>query len=109
MIIPLLWMFSSAFKPKSEIFSYPTTLIAENPTINNFFTLFKILPFARNLFNSLFVASGTTVLALFFCSLAGFAFAKYQFPGRKFLFLFLVATLIIPFHVTMVPSVCTLS
>jgi len=103
MIIPLLWMFSSAFKPKADIFSYPPTLIPENPTINNFFSLFRQLPFARNLFNSLFVASCFTVLALFFCSLAGFAFAKYQFPGRKFLFLFLVATLIIPFHVTLVP------
>ena len=103
MMLPLLWMFTSAFKSQSEIFTYPPTLIAENPTISNFFSLFERFPFDRNLFNSFFIAASSTTLALFFCSLAAFAFAKYQFPGREFLFLFLVATLIIPFHITLVP------
>ncbi|TKJ43402.1 hypothetical protein CEE34_11545, partial [Candidatus Aerophobetes bacterium Ae_b3a] len=103
MVVPLLWMFSSAFKPKAEIFSYPPTLVAENPTIGNFFTLFEQRPFDRNLFNSFFIAASSTILALFFCSLAAFGFAKYQFPAREFLFLFLIATLIIPFHTTMIP------
>ncbi|MBA7498353.1 L-arabinose transport system permease protein AraQ [subsurface metagenome] len=103
MMMPLLWMFSSAFKLQSEIFSYPPTLIPKNPTIYNFLHLFKLFPFDRNLFNSFFIASSSTVLSLFFCSLAAFGFAKYQFPGRKFLFLFLLGTMIIPFHTTMVP------
>lgn len=103
MVVPLLWMFSSAFKPKAEIFSYPPTLVAENPTIGNFFTLFEQRPFDRNLFNSFFIAASSTILALFFCSLAAFGFAKYQFPAREFLFLFLIGTLIIPFHTTMIP------
>lgn len=103
MVVPLLWMFSSAFKPKAEIFSYPPTLVAENPTIGNFFTLFEQRPFGINLWNSFFIAASSTVLALFFCSLAAFGFAKYQFPAREFLFLFLIATLIIPFHTTMIP------
>lgn len=103
MMLPLLWMFSSAFKPKSEIFSYPPTVIANNPTISSFFRLFEQLSFGRNLFNSFFIASSYTILALFFCSLAAFGFAKYRFPGREPLFLFLIGTLIIPFHLTMVP------
>ena len=103
MVVPLLWMFSSAFKPKAEIFSYPPTLVAENPTIGNFFTLFEQRPFGTNLWNSFFIAASSTILALFFCSLAAFGFAKYQFPAREFLFLFLIATLIIPFHTTMIP------
>jgi ABC-type glycerol-3-phosphate transport system permease component len=103
MVVPLLWMFSSAFKPKAEIFSYPPTLVAENPTIGNFFTLFEQRPFGINLFNSFFIGASSTILALFFCSLAAFGFAKYQFPAREFLFLFLIATLIIPFHTTMIP------
>lgn len=103
MVAPLLWMFSSAFKPKAEIFSYPPTLVAENPTIGNFFTLFEQRPFDRNLFNSFFIAASSTILALFFCSLAAFGFAKYQFPAREFLFLLLIGTLIIPFHTTMIP------
>jgi len=103
MVVPLLWMFSSAFKPKAEIFTYPPTLVAENPTIGNFFTLFEQRPFGVNLWNSFFIAASSTILALFFCSLAAFGFAKYQFPAREFLFLFLIATLIIPFHTTMIP------
>ncbi len=103
MVVPLLWMFSSAFKPKAEIFTYPPTLVAENPNIHNFFTLFEQRPFGTNLWNSFFIAASSTILALFFCSLAAFGFAKYQFPAREFLFLFLIGTLIIPFHTTMVP------
>jgi len=103
MMAPLLWMFSSAFKFKAEIFTYPPTLVAENPTIGNFFTLFEQFPFDRNLWNSFFIAASYTILALFFCSLAAFGFAKYQFPAREFLFLFLIGTLIIPFHITMIP------
>ena len=103
MVLPLLWMFSSAFKPKAEIFSYPPTLVAENPTIGNFFTLFEQRPFGTNLWNSFFIAASSTILALFFCSLAAFGFAKYQFPGRDYLFLLLLGTLIVPFHVTMIP------
>jgi len=103
MMMPLLWMFSSAFKSQSEIFSYPPTFIPKSFTINNFIRLFELFPFGRNLFNSLFVASSKTVLSLFFCSLAAFGFAKYKFPGREFLFVFLLGTMIIPFHVTMIP------
>lgn len=103
MVVPLLWMFSSAFKPKAEIFTYPPTLVAGNPTIGNFFTLFEQRPFSTNLWNSFFIAASSTILALFFCSLAAFGFAKYQFPAREFLFLFLIGTLIIPFHTTMIP------
>lgn len=103
MVLPLLWMFSSAFKPKAEIFTYPPTLVAGNPTIGNFFTLFEQRPFSTNLWNSFFIAASSTILALFFCSLAAFGFAKYQFPAREFLFLFLIGTLIIPFHTTMIP------
>lgn len=103
MVLPLLWMLSSAFKPKAEIFTYPPTLVAGNPTIGNFFTLFEQRPFGLNLWNSFFIAASSTILALFFCSLAAFGFAKYQFPAREFLFLFLIGTLIIPFHTTMIP------
>ena len=103
MVMPLVWMFSSAFKFRAEIFSYPPTLFAKNPTLSSFFSLFDQYPFDRNLFNSFFISASYTALALFFCSLAAFGFAKYQFPAREFLFLFLIGTLIIPFHTTMIP------
>lgn len=103
MILPLLWMFASAFKPMSEIFSYPVTLIPKHPTLKNFIDLFTQHPFGRNLLNSTIISSSYTVLSLFFCSLAGFAFAKYEFKWKKSLFLFLLGTMLIPFQVTMIP------
>jgi len=103
MVFPLLWMFSAAFKVKSEIFHFPPTLIPKNPTVSNFFSLFKRFPFGRNLLNSAFIASSATALSLFFCSLAAFGFAKYRFPGRDFLFLFLLGTMLIPYYVTLIP------
>jgi len=103
MVFPLLWMFSASFKVKSEIFHFPPTLIPKNPTVSNFFSLFNRFPFARNLLNSAFVASSAAALSLFFCSLAAFSFAKYRFRGRDFLFLFLLGTMLIPYHVTLIP------
>ena len=103
MVFPLLWMFSAAFKVKSEIFHFPPTLIPKNPTFSNFLSLFERFPFGRNLLNSAFVASSAAALSLFFCSLAAFSFAKYRFRGRDFLFLFLLGTMLIPYHVTLIP------
>jgi len=103
MVFPLLWMFSAAFKFKSEIFHFPPTLIPKNPTVSNFLSLFERFPFGRNLLNSAFVASSAAALSLFFCSLAAFSFAKYRFSGRDFLFLFLLGTMLIPYHVTLIP------
>ena len=63
----------------------------------------EIIPFANNFKNSLLSTLGGTITTLFFCSLAGFAFAKYQFPGRNGLFYFVIATMLIPPEVGSVP------
>lgn len=102
-IFPILWMCLISLKSTTESISGLNSLIVENPTFDNFKRLFKTIPFSHNLFNSLFTASMGTITTLFFCSLAGFAFAKYQFPGRNALFAFVIATMLIPPEVGAVP------
>ena len=103
MIFPMLWMVVSAFKPMEEIFSHPVTLIPKAPTFDNFNGLFESMPFARNMFNSAYVAVVSTAVSLFFCALGGFGFAKYKFRFQNALFLFLLGSMMIPQEVLMIP------
>src|SRR5207302_11436881 len=102
MLMPFLWMLSSSLKPQSEIFRLPPAVIPPHPSLDNFRRLFEQTPFALNLFNTAYIATAFTLLALFLCSLGGFAFSKYRFPGREVLFLVVLGSLVIPFVVTMV-------
>ena len=77
--------------------------MVQSPTFSNFIRLTELIPIAQNTFNSTFTTLMGTVTSLFFCSLAGFAFAKYKFPGRNFLFYFLLATMLVPAEVGAVP------
>lgn len=104
MILPFLWMLSSSFKPLREIFTHPPVLIGHIMTLNNYKNIFNQYPFGINLWNSFYIATVYTFFAIFFCSIGGYAFAKFQFKGRGFLFAFLMGTMVIPFEVTMVPQ-----
>lgn len=103
MILPFLWMLSTSFKMPEEVFGYPPRLIPQNPTLLNYTYLFTEKNLIRIVWNTFVVAGGATVLRLFFCSLGGYAFAKFKFPGRAGLFAFLLATMIVPGAVTLVP------
>ncbi len=103
MVAPLIWMILSAFKTQAEITRIPPTWIPENFTWANFQRIFTVMPFGRFYLNSVFVAVVVTLSTLFFCSLGGYVFAKYQFPGRDFIFLALLSTMMIPFVVRMIP------
>jgi multiple sugar transport system permease protein len=74
-----------------------------DPTFENYRRLFETIPVLQNAFNSIFTTIMGTVTSLFFCSLAGFAFAKYKFPGRDFLFYFVIATMLVPPETGAVP------
>ncbi len=69
----------------------------------NYRNLWKTVPYNRYFINSVFIATASTLLTLFFCSLGGYAFAKYQFWGQKVLFGILLASMMVPFHVLLVP------
>lgn len=103
MVLPLFWCVSSSFKVSGEIFDYPPTLFPKQPTLDNYRELFSKFPYERWYLNSVLVTALLTVLSVFFCSLAGFAFAKYRFALQKPLFALVLAALIVPFQVILIP------
>jgi arabinosaccharide transport system permease protein len=103
--VPFLYMITGSFKTNGEIFNYPVTLFVQEPTINNYERLLsgKEVPYLRQMLNSVIVAVGQTLLTLFIASLVGWGFAKYEFRGKMLLTVLLLATVAIPFQVTLVP------
>jgi arabinosaccharide transport system permease protein len=103
--IPFLYMITGSFKTNGEIFNYPVTLFVQEPTLNNYERLLngKEVPYLRQMLNSVIISVGQTLLTLFIASLVGWGFAKYEFRGKMLLTLLLLATVAIPFQVTLVP------
>ena len=103
MVMPFLWMLSTALKSPAEIVAYPPNLIPEAPTLDNFVTVFTTAPFGRWLLNSFGLALVSTLAILLTSAIAGYVLAKFTFPGRAALFAVILATAIVPFEVYMVP------
>ncbi len=103
-IFPLVWMVGTSIKPVSEGIGGFRSMLPRSPTSENYLRVARLLPLGRNTLNSFVVATSGTVITVFLCSLAGFAFAKYEFPGRDGLFLFLIATMLVPPEVGIVPT-----
>lgn len=104
-MIPFLWALSSSFKTLEEIVSGTMSFIPKKFTLDNYKQIFVEQElFPRWLLNSVVVAGTVTVLNLLFNSMAGYALARLQFPGRKPLFLIILAVLMIPAQVTMIPN-----
>jgi multiple sugar transport system permease protein len=104
-LIPFLWALSSSFKNLEEIVSGTINFIPKDFTLDNYKQIFieqKMFP--RWLFNSLFIAVSVTMLNLLFNSMAGYALARLSFPGKKTLFIIILAVLMIPAQVTMIPN-----
>jgi multiple sugar transport system permease protein len=102
-LFPLLWMVSASFMPSGAANTMPPPLLPKHPTLEHYAALFTRLDFPRNFLNSLLISSVTTVLSLFINALAGYAFAKLRFGGRDRLFSLLVAGLVVPAQVGMLP------
>ena len=87
MALPFVWMAMTSLKTKPEIYRFPPTLFPDNfLNFENYVQVFLRQPFERFIVNSLIIAFATTFASLFFSSLAGFAFAKYKFPGKEIIF-----------------------
>ena len=103
-LFPFFFMFMGSFKSNGEIFSMNVlTLPKDGFKLTYYKGLFGESQFGRSLLNSGIVSVIFIILILFFSSLAGFAFAKYKFPGRNVLFVFLLATIMLPPQVTYIP------
>ncbi|MFO7882066.1 MAG: carbohydrate ABC transporter permease [Kosmotogaceae bacterium] len=101
---PFFWMVSSSLKPNSELFAWPPTLVPDNPTIQHYNDALSTLGFSRYFLNSVIVSGLSVVINLFFCSLAGYAFARLSFPYKTVIFLLLLSTMMIPIQVTLIPT-----
>lgn len=102
-LMPTWWMITSSLKPVGEIFAYPPTLWPEAPTLQAYADAFALQPFARQYFNSLYIAAFVTVGTILISSLAGYAFARIRFPGNNIIFMVVLVGLLIPAEVTIVP------
>jgi multiple sugar transport system permease protein len=102
-LLPLLWMVSASFMPAGEASAVPPRLLPSAPTLEHYRALFTRLSLARHVLNSALVATAVTLIALVLNSMAGYAFAKLHFAGRERLFRLLLAALVIPAQVTMLP------
>ena len=102
-LVPLLWMVSASLMPAGEASAGGLRLLPSAPTLANYRALFERLQLARNLANSAFLASAVTASSLVVNALAGYAFAKLRFPGRDRIFRGLLAAMVIPGQVAMLP------
>ncbi|MFO7691811.1 MAG: hypothetical protein R6V57_01880, partial [Vicinamibacterales bacterium] len=95
-LFPFYWMFVLATHLQTDIFSAPPPLWFGEALQRNYDALLARLPFLRNIWNSFYIAGLATIFTMFFASLAGFAFAMYQFRFKNVLFGMVVASLMIP-------------
>jgi len=103
-LFPFFWMVSTSLKTLAEAVEFPPAIFSSDPQPGNYLTAWRAAPFGRYFLNTAFVAVSTSALSLAFSSLAAFAFARMRFPGRGPLFLMLIATLMVPFEVQMIPD-----
>ena len=103
-LMPLLWMFSTSLRPVNESFNLPPQWLPTEFRIENYIAPFESnVPFEALFVNSMKITLAVTVGQLVTCSLAGYAFARLRFPGRNFLFILLLASLMVPGQVTIIP------
>jgi len=103
MVFPFIWMIIASLMTAGEIQLRPPVWLPASPQFSNYSELFQTIAMPRLYFNSLFTAAIIVGGVLLSSSLAGFAFAKYRFPGRELLFYIILATMMIPFFVTLIP------
>lgn len=104
MVAPFIWMLSTSVKSLSEVFTFPPTLLGEKIVWQNYLKVSDRYPFALFFINSIKISAIVVAAQILTSSMAGFAFARLRFPGRDYLFALYLATLIVPFHVTLIPT-----
>lgn len=102
-LFPFYYMLVLATQTRANIFSFPPPLWFGTAFKENLTTLLNAVPFYRNILNSIFVATSATVLTLFFCALGGYGFAKYDFKGKEKLFFLMLATMMVPMLLGVIP------
>jgi cellobiose transport system permease protein len=108
-IFPFYWLLVMSTSSNAQIFGFPPNLWFSDHAVANIVSVFSNVDMLRALLNTVLVSGLTAVLVMFFDSLAAFAFAKYDFPGRRGLFVVLLATFLVPGSLSLVPSFVLMS
>jgi multiple sugar transport system permease protein len=103
MVFPFLWMISTSLKGYDELYHYPLIWIPEKMLWGNYLYVLNAIPLIRFFINSVYVATVVTSLQLVACAMGAYAFARLKFKGKNVIFIFYLATLMIPSQVTMIP------
>lgn len=104
MLFPFLWMVLGSLKPKAELFAVPMKLFPSTWMWKNYRDVFQKIPFVQFYINTAKIAIFSTLGQVITCALSAYAFAKLKFKGRDFLFMLYLATMMIPYQVTMIPQ-----
>ncbi len=104
MVGPFLWMLLGSLKPQAEFLVNPPTFLPKEPTTNNYERLFAQLDFPRFFFNSSVVALVVTIGNVVFCPMLGYALAKLQWRGKRLIMGLVLATLMVPAGITLIPN-----
>ncbi len=109
MIFPFLWSLSNSFKSMGEMFSYPPVLLPETIRWKNYLNSFTAMPFDLAYMNSTYITIAIVIIQLITCTMAAYAFARIQFRGRHTIFMLILAMLMVPHQVTMIPTYLIIS
>jgi multiple sugar transport system permease protein len=104
MVVPFLWMILTSLKTYAESIQVPPVIIPEDFQWGNYKEVFGLLPFFKFMYNTVIVTVLRTVGQLFLCSLAAYAFARIEFPGRNILFILALSVLMVPGQVFLLPQ-----
>lgn len=102
-VFPTWWMVTASFQPTAEVFAFPSSLLPGRFDLTAYRQASELQPFARQYFNSLYIALVVTAGTMAVSSMAGYAFARIRFPGQNVLFVVVLTGLLIPSEVTIVP------
>ncbi|GGF27555.1 sugar ABC transporter ATP-binding protein [Halobacillus andaensis] len=103
-IFPFYWMFVMATQPSAAYNSVPPTLLPGGMLVENFLKVLDTIPFFQAMWNTILLCTSVTILVLIISSLSGFAFAKFSFPGKNFLFICILLTMVIPPQLGLIPQ-----
>ncbi|HEU5011427.1 MAG TPA: carbohydrate ABC transporter permease [Roseiflexaceae bacterium] len=102
--MPFLWTIGTSLKPLTDLYTFPPTFVPSTPRWQNYGDVFALAPFGRFLINSVIVTALAVFGQTFSTAIVAFGFTRFRFPGRNMLFFVVLATMMLPWHVTIVPS-----
>lgn len=103
MLLPIIWMVFTAFRPEVDVVTYPPSLFPRALTLQHFADIWDAIPFARLYLNTIVFAGGVTIFSLLFDSMTGYALARLEFRGKNVMFVLVMIMLMVPFQVTLIP------